>query len=62
MRVAIDLESAGVYFLSVEEFEWRPERRDSDGSTVKTNQAVETGSGNNIAEAEQIAPARIAPI
>ncbi len=41
-RMAKDVDSAGVYFLSIEEFEWRPERdrpdehteekkRDSDG-------------------------------
>ena len=25
-----DIDSAGVYFLSVEDFEWRPERLSSD--------------------------------
>jgi len=28
--MAKDLDSAGVYFLSVEDFEWRPERTSPD--------------------------------
>jgi hypothetical protein len=32
-----------VYFLSVEEFEWRPRQDNPDGSAGKKNQPAETG-------------------
>ncbi len=60
MRVAKDLDSAGVYFLSVEEFEWRPGHGDSAEPTVKTKQAAEAGSRINTADDEQATPVRTA--
>jgi len=60
MRVAKDLDSAGVYFLSVEEFEWRPRRDESDEPAVKTKQAIETGSRSNTADDEGRTPAHSA--
>jgi len=46
--MATDFDSAGVYFLSVEEFEWRPGPDNPDDSAGKKNQTAETGrdSGN----------------
>ena len=41
--MATDFDSAGVYFLSVEEFEWRPRQDNPDGSAGKKNQPAETG-------------------
>jgi hypothetical protein len=56
MRVAKDLDSAGVYFLSVEEFEWRPRQGGSDEPTAKSKQAIEVGSRINTTDDEQVAP------
>jgi len=58
MRVAKDLDSAGVYFLSVEEFEWRPGNAVSAEPTEKTKQAVGTRDGDNTADAEHVTPVR----
>ena len=46
--MATDFDSAGVYFLIVEEFEWRPGPDNPDGSAGKKSETAETGraSGN----------------
>ncbi len=41
--MATDFDSAGVYFLSVEEFEWRPKQDNRNDSAGKKNQTAETG-------------------
>ena len=62
--MATDFDSAGVYFLSVGEFEWRPGQDSPDGSAGEKNQTAETGrdSGNAREQpgSEQI-PKRIEP-
>ena len=42
--MATNFDSAGVYFLSVEEFEWRPRQDNPDGSAGKKNQTEESGA------------------
>ena len=43
-----DIDSAGVYFLSVEEFEWRPGQDNPNDSAGKKSESAESGraSGN----------------
>ena len=41
--MATDFDSAGVYFVSVEEFEWRPKQDKPEDSAGKKNQTAETG-------------------
>ncbi len=43
-RVARDIDSAGVYFLSVEDFEWRPERLSPDDPSGEKKKDAETCS------------------
>ena len=43
-RVARDIDSAGVYFLSVEDFEWRPERPAPDEPAEEKKEDAETCS------------------
>ena len=47
--MATDFDSAGVYFLSVGEFEWRPGQDNPDGSAGKKSETAELGrdSGNS---------------
>ena len=47
--MATDFDSAGVYFLSVEEFEWRPGPDNPDGSAGKKSRAAEGERGSNTA-------------
>lgn len=42
--MARDIDSAGVYFLSVEDFEWRPERPSPDESAEEKKEDPETCS------------------
>ena len=60
MRVAKDLDSAGVYFSSVEEFEWRQGQGDSDEPTAKRQQAIENESRRKTADHDQVTPVRTA--
>ena len=48
-RMATDFDSAGVYFLSVEEFEWRPDNNNPDDSSGKKSRAAEGGRDSNTA-------------
>ncbi len=43
-RVARDVDSAGAYFLSVEDFEWRPERLSPDEPAGEKKEDAETCS------------------
>ncbi len=44
VRMAKDVDSAGVFFLSVEDFEWRPERLSPDEPAGEKKEDAETCS------------------
>ena len=52
--MATDLDSAGVYFLSVEEFEWRPEHDNPDepAGKKKKSRTAESGHGSNTTDGQ----------
>lgn len=47
--MARDIDSAGVYFLSVEEFEWRPEHDRPDEPVGEKKQDADGRSSSNTA-------------
>ena len=58
--MATDFDSAGVYFLSVEEFEGRPRHDNPDKSAGKKNRTTESGGGSNAA-GEQLSERDVVP-
>lgn len=55
--MARDIDSAGVYFLSVEEFEWRPEHDKPDEPAgkkrrEKKSRTAESGRGSNTTDGQ----------
>ena len=64
MRVSKDFDSSGVYFLRIEEFEWRPRHDDSnERSSKKKKRAIETESESksNPADDQRNTPGGAAP-
>ena len=51
--MATDFDSAGVYFLSVEEFEWRPGQDNPDDSAGKKSETAETGRDSSNAREQR---------
>ncbi|MCH7868536.1 MAG: hypothetical protein IH881_12650 [Myxococcales bacterium] len=60
--MATDFDSAGVYFLSVEEFEGWPENDNPDNSAGKKSRAAEGRRGSNTAGEQREMPVDTASI
>lgn len=62
-RMATDFDSAGVYFLSVGEFEWRPGQDNPDGSAKKTSQTAEAErAGRSAGEQPKTTAGKASPL